>query len=58
VNEAQAKQAAQLANVLHQTETRFESQRREDLATVQQATEYYEKQIGRLEVASNGGYGQ
>jgi anti-sigma factor RsiW len=54
VNEAEAKQSAQFAKVLSDTE----HQRQADLATIQQAVEYYQKQMARLEVASNTGYGQ
>jgi predicted lipoprotein len=53
VNEATAKQSAEFASVLKATEARYETQRKSDLATVQQAAEYYEKQMGRLMVASN-----
>ena len=53
VNQAQAKQAADFAQVLDATEKRFESQRQSDLATVRQAAEYYEKQMARWVVASN-----
>jgi anti-sigma factor RsiW len=53
VNQAQAKQAADFAQVLDATEKRFESQRQADLATVRQAAEYYEKQMARWVVASN-----
>jgi anti-sigma factor RsiW len=56
VSAAQARQSAEFARQLHETEARFERQRQDDLATVQQAAEYYEKQMARLEVASNGGY--
>lgn len=56
VSAAQAKQSAEFARELHETEARFERQRQDDLATVQQAAEYYEKQMARFEVASNGGY--
>jgi anti-sigma factor RsiW len=58
VNESQAKQSAEFAKVLNATETRYETQRKSDLATVQQAAEYYEKQIGRFVVASNEGPAQ
>jgi len=58
VSQAQAKQAAEFAKVLDATENRFEVQRQADLATVQQAADYYRKQIARIEVASNEGYGQ
>jgi anti-sigma factor RsiW len=58
VSAAQAKQSAEFAKVLNATETRYETQRKSDLATVQQAAEYYEKQIGRFVVASNEGPAQ
>ncbi len=51
VNEVQAKQAAELAQVVRAAEV----QRKADLATIQQAANYYEKQIHRFEVASNEG---
>ena len=51
VNEVQVKQAAEVAQLLKATEV----QRKADLATVQQAAEYYEKQLHRFEVASNEG---
>jgi anti-sigma factor RsiW len=55
VNEAQAKQAAEFAKVLNATENRLEVQRRSDLATVQQAADYYRKQMAQFLVASNEG---
>jgi anti-sigma factor RsiW len=58
VNQSQAKQSGEFAKVLNATETRYETQRKSDLATVQQAAEYYEKQIGRFVVASNEGPAQ
>ncbi len=58
VNEAQAKQSAEFAKVLDATEHRFETQRQADLASFQQADEYHQKQMARLEVASNEGSGQ
>jgi anti-sigma factor RsiW len=54
VTEAQAKQSAEFAKVVNATER----QRQADLATFQQAAEYYQKQMARIEVASNGAYGQ
>jgi anti-sigma factor RsiW len=54
VTQAEAKQSAEFAKVLNATER----QRQADLATFQQASEYYQKQMARLEVASNAGYGQ
>jgi anti-sigma factor RsiW len=53
VSDAQAKQAAEFAKVLDATEKRFETRRQADLATVQQAAEYYEKQMSRWQVAFN-----
>ena len=53
VSQAEAKQSAEFAKVLSATER----QRQADLATFQQAAEYYQKQMARFEVASNG-YGQ
>jgi anti-sigma factor RsiW len=58
VNESQAKQAAEFAKVLNASENRLELQRQSDLATVQQAAEYYRKQMDRFMVASNEGPAQ
>ena len=58
VSDAQAKQAAEFAKVLNASETRLEQQRQSDLATVQQAADYYRKQLARYEVASNEGPAQ
>jgi anti-sigma factor RsiW len=55
VNDAQARQAAELAKVLDATERRFESRRQIDLATVQQAAKYYEQKMSRWEIALNDG---
>jgi len=55
VSEAQVKQSAEFAKVLNATETRFEQQRQSDLATVQQAADYYRKQMAQFLVASNEG---
>lgn len=54
VSDVQAKQAAELTEVLNANEL----QRKADLATFQQASEYYQKLIARFEVASNTSYGQ
>jgi anti-sigma factor RsiW len=54
VSEAEAKQAADFAKVLNATQRQRES----DLATFQQAAEYYQKQMARFEYASNVGNGQ
>jgi len=53
VSDAQSKQAAEFAKVLDASEARFETRRKADLATIQQAAEYYEKQMNRWLVASN-----
>jgi anti-sigma factor RsiW len=53
VDEAQGKQAAEFAKVLDATETRFKLQRQSDLATVQEAANYYRGLLARFEVASN-----
>jgi hypothetical protein len=53
VSDAQSRQAAEFAKVLDATEKRFETRRQADLATVQQAAEYYEKQMSRWEIALN-----
>jgi anti-sigma factor RsiW len=58
VSEAQAKQSAEFAKVLDATEHRFETQRQADLANFLQADEYRQKQMARLEVASNEASGQ
>jgi anti-sigma factor RsiW len=55
VNEVQVKQAAEFAKVLNATEKRLEVQRQSDLATVQQAADYYRKQMAQFLVASNEG---
>lgn len=54
VHDAEAKQAADFAKLL----TASEQQRREDLAAFQQASEYYQQQVARFEVASNEGAGR
>jgi anti-sigma factor RsiW len=53
VSQAQATQAAEFTKVLSATEHRFEVQRQADMASFLQADEYRQKQIARLEVASN-----
>jgi anti-sigma factor RsiW len=58
VNETQAKQSAEFAKVLNATEHRFEAQRQADMASFLEADEYRQKQMARLEVASNQGLGQ
>lgn len=55
VSAAQAQQSAEFAKELHATEVRFESQRQDDLADVEQYAGYLKNQMARLEVASNGG---
>lgn len=58
VSDAQAKQSADFSQILKATETRFETQRQSEMAMIQQAADYYHKQMARLEVASNEGSGQ
>jgi hypothetical protein len=58
VSDAQAKQSAEFAKVLRTTEHRFEAQREADMASFLQADEYRQKQMARLEVASNQGPAQ
>src|SRR5579863_3252987 len=58
VSQAQAKQSAEFAQVLSAAEHRFETQRQADFASFLQADEYRQKQLARLEVASNEGYGK
>jgi anti-sigma factor RsiW len=53
VSQAQAKQSAEFAKVLDATENRFKLQRQSDLATVQEAADYYRNLLARFEVASN-----
>ena len=54
VSDAQARQSDEFSKVLAATTKRFEDQRKADLATVQQAAQYYEKQMGRWQIAFNG----
>jgi anti-sigma factor RsiW len=56
VSQAQAKQSAEFAQVLNAAEHRFETQRQADFASFLQADEYRQKQLARLEVASNEVY--
>jgi anti-sigma factor RsiW len=58
VNAAQAKQSAEFAKVLTSTEHRFEAQRKADMASFLEADEYRQKQMARLEIASNQGPAQ
>lgn len=61
LSELKAQRAADLAkfdDTLKATEARYEHQRQQDLATFQQAADYYQKQMARFEVASNEGAGQ
>jgi anti-sigma factor RsiW len=58
VNDAQARQSAEFAKVLNATEHRFEAQRQADMASFLEADEYRQKQMARLEVASNQGPAQ
>jgi anti-sigma factor RsiW len=53
VSQTEARQTEQIAKVLQAAEKRIESQRRSDMAVVQQAARYYEQQTARLMVAVN-----
>jgi len=53
VSQTEARQTQQIAKVLDAAEKRIESQRRSDMAVVQQAARYYEQQTARLWVAAN-----
>ena len=53
VSQTEARQTQQIAKVLDAAEKRIESQRRSDMAVVQQAVRYYEQQTARLMVAVN-----
>jgi anti-sigma factor RsiW len=53
VSQTEARQTQQIAKVLDAAEKRIESQRRSDMAVVQQAARYYEQQTARLMVAVN-----
>lgn len=53
VSQTEARQTEQIAKVLQAAEKRIESQRRSDMAVVQQAARYYEQQTARLWVAAN-----
>jgi len=48
---------AKAAQLLDAAEKRFELQRREDIAMMQQTARYYENKMGQLMVASNKNYG-
>jgi anti-sigma factor RsiW len=58
VSQAQAKQSDEFAKVLNATTNRFELQRQSDLATVQQAANYYRNLLARFEMATNEGPAQ
>ena len=53
ISQTEARQTEQIAKVLDAAEKRIESQRRSDMAVVQQAARYYEQQTARLTVAMN-----
>jgi anti-sigma factor RsiW len=53
VSQTEARQTGQIAKVLDAAEKRIQSQRRSDMALVQQAARYYEQQTARLMVAVN-----
>jgi hypothetical protein len=50
VADAEARQSAEFVKTLNATEKRLDDQRQADL---EQITRYYERQLGRLMVASN-----
>jgi len=54
VADNQERQSREFAKVLATVENRYEAKRRQDLAMVQQAATYYEKQMSRMQVAFNG----
>jgi hypothetical protein len=53
VSATQAEQAEHMASMLDAAEKRFETKRQADMAMVQQAAEYYQKQTARLMRAAN-----
>jgi anti-sigma factor RsiW len=53
VSATEARQTRQMASMLDAAEKRFESKRQTDMAIVQQAAQYYEKQTARMMVAVN-----
>lgn len=53
VSDSEARQSREFAKVLSDTTKRYEAARRTDLAMIEQASNYYEKQMNRLLVASN-----
>jgi anti-sigma factor RsiW len=53
VSQTEARQTEQIAKVLDAAEKRIQSQRRSDMALVQQAARFYEQQTARLMVAVN-----
>jgi anti-sigma factor RsiW len=53
VSQTEARQTEQIVKVLDAAEKRIQSQRRSDMALVQQAARFYEQQTARLMVAVN-----
>jgi anti-sigma factor RsiW len=53
ISQTEARQTEQIAKVLDAAGKKIESQRRNDMALVQQAVRYYEQQNARLMVAAN-----
>jgi hypothetical protein len=53
VSATEARQTQQMASLLDAAEKRFESKRQNDLAVVQQAAQYFEKQNARMMAAVN-----
>jgi anti-sigma factor RsiW len=58
VADSQAKQSAEFAQALKATDARFEARHQSEMAMIQEAADYYHKQIARFEVASNEGPAQ
>ena len=53
VSETEARQSQQIAKTLEAAEKRYDVQRRQDMAVVQQVARYYDQQAGRLMAAVN-----
>lgn len=53
VSQSETRQTQQVARILDASEKKIESQRRSDMAVVQQAARYYEQRLARMTVAAN-----
>jgi hypothetical protein len=58
VADSAERQSKEFAKVLQATESKYEFQRKADMLAMQETVRYYDKQFGRLMVASNQGAGQ